>query len=200
MRKVGSYCEQLPSVGWCRESGGQWEHLHHQQVLQPLVCVISGATQQVSYALTVATMKMQSQVVTIKSTAALTDWTERQRSSGSAQPSPRIIMRIIIIALSWPGSHQPPSRNTGRMNTSLHNLGACLRIKAPKVKGRCEIQNITKMWNLKMSVKSVQNFSDSLTNTEQITTIWNVSIFKLKIFQFVVNCPFCLKASAALIG
>lgn len=78
VRKVGSYCEQLPSVGWCCETGGQREHVHHQQVLQPLVCVITGATQQVRYTLTLSTMKLQSQVVTIKSTAALTKHIKNQ--------------------------------------------------------------------------------------------------------------------------
>lgn len=75
---MGSYCEQLPSVRWCRETEGQREHVHHPQVLQPLVCVISGATQQVRYTLTSATMKIQSQVVTIKSTAALTKYIKNQ--------------------------------------------------------------------------------------------------------------------------
>lgn len=52
--------------------------IHHQQVLQPLVFVISGATLQVRHTLTSATMKIQSQVVTIKSTAAPTKSTKNQ--------------------------------------------------------------------------------------------------------------------------
>lgn len=78
VRKAGSYYEQLPSVGWCCESEGQRERVHHQQVLQTLVCVISGATQQVRYTLTLATVKIQSQVVTIKSPAALTKHMKNQ--------------------------------------------------------------------------------------------------------------------------